>query len=327
MPPQWATDQILARGKNMQTNAGSGFRASRALMSCLGAIAALIACGQPTVAHAAAIFVTKANGFGGGNPGTIGQYDLTGTAVNASLITGLAAPFGIAASATHLFVGNNNTGNVGQYTLAGATVNAALINAPGVTGVTVSGSDLYLAAQGDGTIKKYLTDGTLVDNTLITGLDGPRQIAVWGSLLFVANSGSGTVGAYTTSGATINASLLSGLGQVTGVAVSEDGTQLFVSSQNTGVTGVYTTAGVPINASLIVAGNPQYLAISGQELYVANFSGTVAQYKTDGTVVNETLISALDGPLAIAVTPEPGSLALIVAGAGLFCTRRSRSRI
>ena len=67
------------------------------------------------------IFVTN----NGGN--TVGDYTTSGATVNASLITGLNGPTGIALSGSNLFVVNFNGNTVGEYTTSGATVNASLI--------------------------------------------------------------------------------------------------------------------------------------------------------------------------------------------------------
>src|SRR5271166_5024179 len=70
------------------------------------------------------IFVTNENS------GTIGEYTTTGAKVNASLISGLGDPEGIAVSGGNLFVANygGTTRNVGEYTTTGATVNASLFS-------------------------------------------------------------------------------------------------------------------------------------------------------------------------------------------------------
>jgi DNA-binding beta-propeller fold protein YncE len=63
--------------------------------------------------------------------GTIGEYTMAGATVNASLVTGLNEPQGLAVSGGDIFVanygGNTDNGTIGEYTTAGATVNASLV--------------------------------------------------------------------------------------------------------------------------------------------------------------------------------------------------------
>ena len=119
------------------------------------------------------IFVTN----NGGN--TVGDYTTSGATVNASLITGLNGPTGIALSGSNLFVVNFNGNTVGEYTTSGATVNASLISGLNVPeGIAVSGSNLFVANTGTSTVGEYTTSGTTVNASLITGLISPIGIAV-----------------------------------------------------------------------------------------------------------------------------------------------------
>jgi hypothetical protein len=141
--------------------------------------------------------------------------------VNASLISGLSDPLGVAISGANLFVANFNSGTIGEYTTSGATVNTSLISGlTGPGGIAVSGSDLFVTNFLDGTVGEYTTSGATVNATLISGLTGPEGIAVSGSDLFVVNSGAGTIGEYTTSGATVDATLISGLDTPVFIAVA-----------------------------------------------------------------------------------------------------------
>ena len=60
--------------------------------------------------------------------GTIGEYNPDGTTINASLVSGLTYPEGIAVSGGNIFVANMGIGTIGEYTTAGATVNASLVS-------------------------------------------------------------------------------------------------------------------------------------------------------------------------------------------------------
>src|SRR5580704_9675308 len=78
-----------------------------------------------------------------GHPDVVGEYGLDGSTVNASLISGLDSPNGIAISGDDLFVANAGSGTIGEYTLSGATVNASLITGlDDPTGIAISGTNL-----------------------------------------------------------------------------------------------------------------------------------------------------------------------------------------
>ena len=143
--------------------------------------------------------------------------------MNASLVSGLNSPVGIAVSGSNLFVTNVDNGTIGEYTTSGAVVNASLVSGlSSPYGIAVSGSNLFVVNQRrqHGTIGEYTTSGAVVNASLVSGLSSPIGIAVSGSNLFVTNSDSGTIGEYTTSGATVNASLVSGLNGPFGIAIT-----------------------------------------------------------------------------------------------------------
>jgi DNA-binding beta-propeller fold protein YncE len=109
--------------------------------------------------------------------------------VNASLVSGLNHPFGLATSGLNLYVANFESGTISEYTTAGTLENASLI----------SGLSLY----------------------------GPEDNAVSGSNLFILNFGnfnSGSIGEYTDSGATVNSSLVKGLNAPYGLVVETQAT-------------------------------------------------------------------------------------------------------
>ena len=280
-----------------------------------------------SAASADAIFVANSGGFGPGNPGTIGKYNVDGSTVNAALVTGLAAPFGLAAGDGNLYVSNNDAATVGKYTEAGATVSASLIAIGGPTAINLSGASLFVEGTFDAAVKQYSSaNGSLLNGAVVAGPNGIRQMAISGATLYTADNATGTVGKYTTSGTVINASLITGLAGLTGIAVSADGASLFVTSQNTDVISQYTSTGTLVNASLISGlSAPQNLAVVGSTLYVVNFgNGSVGKYTTGGATINASLISGLNGPLSIAVVPEPASLATAGAAATLLVARRRR---
>jgi hypothetical protein len=232
---------------------------------------------------------------------SVGEYNLDGSLVNPSLISGLLNPSGVAVSGSNVFVTYDNS--VAEFTTSGVLVNPSLISGLDTPlGIAVSGSNLFITSYF-GTIGEYNLDGTAVNPSLVSGVGGvPISIAVSGSVMFVANNHSGTVGEYNLDGTVVNASLISGLGDPSGVAVT--GSNLYVVYN--GSVGVFTTSGAPVNASLLSGPVvPTSIAVAGSSLYVTDgMNGNVGEYNLDGTVVNASLISALAFPNAIAVATE-----------------------
>lgn len=113
--------------------------------------------------------------------GTVGEYTSSGTAVNASLISGLNGPDAIAVSGSNLYV-LDEYGTVGKYSTDGAVVDASLIAGAslpsGYNDIAVYGSNLFLLNGASGTISEYTTSGALVNASLVTGLNNPSRMAV-----------------------------------------------------------------------------------------------------------------------------------------------------
>ncbi len=80
--------------------------------------------------------------------GTIGKYDMSGATINASFISGLSSPTGIAFAGDFMYVAQGN-GTVRKYTTAGTLANSALITGLYFPlGLAVSGVSLYVANGG-----------------------------------------------------------------------------------------------------------------------------------------------------------------------------------
>ena len=146
---------------------------------------------------------------------------------------------------------------------------------------SLKAQNLYVGTHGNDTIGAYGMDGSTVDASLITGLDGPEGIAISGNDVFIANFTSGTIGEYTTSGTTVDASLITGLTDSVGLAIS--GNDLFVVNGNKGTIGEYGLDGSTVEASLISGlSAPFDIAISGNDLFVQNEAGTMSSSKGFG---------------------------------------------
>ncbi|MGD0390152.1 MAG: hypothetical protein ABSC42_14490 [Tepidisphaeraceae bacterium] len=252
---------------------------------------------------------------------TIGEYNLDGTTVNPSLVSGLNFLRTIAVSGNDIFVANLGLGTIGEYTASGATVNAALIsglNNP--EGIAVEGNNLFVANEGNGTVGKYTTSGAVENATLISGLPDASAIAVDGNNLFVPDQVfyQTDIGEYTTAGELENASFIRNVGNPWAIVAS--GGDVYVSDSTGGyVVGI---GGVVVSGLSYPAG----LAIDGNDLFVASEgTGTIGEYNTSGATVNGSLVSGLqDYPTGIAVlVPEPATeSSLLITGAGVLMRRR-----
>ena len=235
--------------------------------------------------------------------GTIGEYDVSGATINASLITGLDGPEDVAVSGSDLFVTNKLNGTIGEYTTSGAVVNASLISGlVNPDAIAVSGSDLFVTNfNSAGTIGEYTTAGATVNASLVSGLNTPSGIVVSGSDLFVTNYNTSMLGEYTTAGATVNASLVPGLDGPVAIAVS--GSNLLVVNILNGTVGEYTTAGATVNAALVSGlTHPNGIAVSGSDLFVTDsVNDVVGEYATNGSTVNASLVSGLSVPGGIGI--------------------------
>ena len=150
--------------------------------------------------------------------------------MNASLISGLDSPFGLALSNGKLFVVNNVSGTIGEYDAAtGATINSALV----------------------------------------LGLVDPRDIALRGGHLFVSENGSDDlinfVGEYdAATGAPINPTLIFTSGAPRGVAFV--GGNVLVSLTFGDAISLFTISGDPINETFVNQGlsGPEHIVVAGE---------------------------------------------------------------
>lgn len=161
---------------------------------------------------------------------------------------------------------------------------------------------IYVTNAFANTIGKYGLDGSVVSDSLVTGLDFPFDIAVFGDNIYVANLSSGVVGKYTTDGTTVNASLISGFPGLTALTVA-DGFLYVVDAVN-GTVGKYNLDGTVVNAGLVMGlgSTPEGVAVSGTDLFVANpGNGTIGKYTTDGGIINRDFIIDVPDPRRLAV--------------------------
>jgi hypothetical protein len=167
------------------------------------------------------LYVT--NVASGGSTGSIGAYATSGATINASLVTGLSSPHGVvvggtisgntkALYVTHAFDGGGHQG-VAEYNTDGGTVNASFItDQHDPEGLALSGTNLFISNNGDGTVYEYNTNGVnLSFNVTNGGASTPQALAAddLGLNLYVANTAanpSGFVDDFSLPGGTLVAS-------------------------------------------------------------------------------------------------------------------------
>lgn len=249
---------------------------------------------------------------------TVGKYNLDGTPINATLITGLNNPRELAISGSVLYVASDNGGGqglIGSYQLDGTPLNASLITTPAlVMSMAVSGTSIFVGLNGlgipnYGVVVHYSTSGTTAAAnfipTLGNGSGFATGIAVSGTTMFISVSWNGNhqVAKYDTDGTLVNGYFITGIGPAgfnhpMGIATA--GNDLFVSDTGSEIER-YTTVGAPVSSF----GYPHSdIAIYNGKLYLTHGSaGTVVKGNLDGPVINEHLITGLVSPYAIAIGP------------------------
>jgi DNA-binding beta-propeller fold protein YncE len=134
--------------------------------------------------------------------GTVSEYDAnTGATINASLITGLNSPTGVAVFGSHLYVENSGE---------------SIITGPN---------------PGTGSIGEYTLDGGVINTALISGLDEPTDLAALNGRLFILDAYTNSVGEYdATTGNMINSALVTGLLNSVGIAVVPEPSSIVLCS-------------------------------------------------------------------------------------------------
>jgi hypothetical protein len=283
---------------------------------------------------------------------TVGEYNATtGATISTSFINssqGLNDPVALALDGhDHVFVTNYSSNTVGQYNATtGATINATFVN--NTQGLySPVGMDLdrngHLFVASEYAVGQFdATTGATINANFITsnqGIHGAEGLVLDGkNHLFVSNYQTYTVGEYdATTGATINDTFIdSSRGLINPAGLALDGkNHIFVANYSGNSVGEYdATTGATLNALLINGqglDGPELLAFDGNNhLFVVNAqSGTVGEYDaTTGATINAALVSGLflpNGIVFVPSVPEPSSLLLLVAAAGIaFGIRRRK---
>jgi uncharacterized repeat protein (TIGR02543 family) len=304
----------------------NGFSPSRpALFSKVLCPLILVLCALWAIPASAQIYVSE-----DGGPG-VGEFGLSGSAINTSFESLSSSPGAVAVSGSTLYVARATSSTVGTYNaVTGAVINASFItglNSP--NGIAISGTTLYVANIGSNSVGEYnAVTGAVINASFITGVSSPNYLCVSGSTLYVTNyTNTGPIGEYNAvTGAAINANFITGLYAPGGTAVS--GSTLYVVVAGSNTIGTYNAVtGSPINANFITSNLnfPVNIALSGSNLFVTNqHANAVAEFNaTSGVLTNGTFISnvflcngiAIASPVSTSSSPSVGGT---TSGAGLY---------
>jgi hypothetical protein len=274
------------------------------------------------------IFVANASS------GTVGEYTLSGTPINTSLISGLFYPTALAYDGNgHLFVASmvaqgDTRAVIGEYTTSGAVVNANLLSGPQQyfpAAMTLDGNGHLLVAFDNGAIMEYTTSGAPVYVSpwaVVQSYPGGMAYDSSGNLF--VSSGYGNISEITPSFSQQTWTVAS-LEYPGGITVI--GNDVFVVDENAGKIREYTTSGATVNTSLVSGASWGLTSYNGN-LYAVS-GGVIAEYTTSGGTVNASLVTGLNNATGLVVVPEPAatllvSLAIVLVLAGRGCIRLSR---
>jgi DNA-binding beta-propeller fold protein YncE len=256
-----------------------------------------------------------------GNSGdnTVDKVDAQG---NVSLFaSGLGNPMSLALDSNdNLYVGNNLFGSIWKYTPSGQASSFATVGISGARGLAF-GLDgyLYVANNTGNYITRFNQSGQY---TVVSGATAPIGLAIdpVGDLYYA--SGGNVMrfsGGTTTQFAT-------GFNNPQGLTFDDSG-NLFVSNfGNNSISKVTPSGEVSTYASPAtsagLAGPIGLDWFEGSLYVVSSGSGTLSRIDSAGR--GSIVASGFLNPVSAVVVPEPGSLALVLLGAGLFVYRQRR---
>ena len=121
----------------------------------------------------------------------LGEYGLDGQAINKSLITDLQLPIGIAFQGMTCLSRTREMRPSANSRLPGPpSIPRSSQGLPELIRSPFSGNDLFVADTDTGTVGEYGLNGSVVNASLITGLNNPYGIAISGNNIFLVCSNS-----------------------------------------------------------------------------------------------------------------------------------------
>jgi len=303
------------------------------------------ACGCITVpAHAGTLYLVSELASPNGKVGKFNS--VTGAAINANFLTGLASPHSLAFSPDlTTFYLTNFTTSVRKYQYDGTLISSnyfsGINQGSGITTDPATGAVFVVNNGGGGGVQwlnKFNSDGTVVNNNFANVATSPDGVLIDGTAALVVRWASSAVGKYVatgTVGTTINATFLTnpGVGTWRPFNVAKD------SQGNYYVTGNSRVSKFGSNGSLIAQDfitftNAYGIAIDeNDDIFVGAQNGSVVgKYSSSGAAINASFITGVSNITSIVIepVPEPAGIVLAAAAGGLGALavrRNTRARV
>jgi hypothetical protein len=295
--------------------------AGRNRIAALLAVGVGLAVGGGSFAGAADAAIFWANASGN----TIGAAELDGTHINERFITGAKGPSDVTVYGSHIYWANAEgctedgscPGTIGEADLNGTHVNESFVPADTPYGVTVDGQYIYWSNFGTNTLGRANVDGGEVNQSFITGANGPDGVVVDGEHIYWANANSNTIGEANLNGTAVDQSFITGPSTPEGMAI--DSRYIYWANHSSSSIGRASLAGTEADERFVTgAGNyPTRVAVDSQHVYWTTWAensvpsvGTIGEANLAGGEVNDELISGANSPVGVAVSAEGLSGAL-----------------
>jgi hypothetical protein len=235
---------------------------------------------------------------------------LRGAAV--AFATLAVAAFALAARADAETVGiywaNANTHTIGFATGDAVTVDNNFVHVAGgfPNGVAVYGDFVYWTVPDANAIGRAGINGTGVDQTFITGLQGVQGVAVNSAGIFWTNTGIGSIGRANLDGTGINQNFIAGASPSNLMAADADHLYWTILGQFSESIGRADVSGANLNPGFVSGGDqvndPEGVAVDGAHVYWTNLlNGQIGQANLDGSGANGDFIEGAESPTGIAV--------------------------
>ena len=276
-------------------------------------------------AHAGNLFVSNYNN------NTIEEYSSTGANLGVFADTGLSEPQGLDFdSSGNLYVGNWGSNTIEKFSSTGKDLGvfaSSGLDNPCELAFDRSG-DLYVANWSNNTIEEFSSTGKTLAVIASSGLNHPGGIAFDNSgNLYAANWGTSTIEKFSSTGQDLGVFASSNLNHPAGLAFDSRG-DLYVANYWGTTIEEFSPSGTDLGTFASNLSAPDGLMFDGSgNLYVVNQNADAIVKLGSNGAGSVFASSGMNEPDFIAVqTPEPCSIALLLAGAaalGIWRQRRS----